>query len=95
MNSKLLNKVSQRYFGELCSYAYTEGGSDNISAVFNTAWVEVLGISSYALTCEVVLSDLKRAPKKGDLVTHDSKTYKVDVSQPSSDGSLYLLILKD
>ena len=95
MNSKLLNKLSQSYFGELCSYSYTEGGADSISAVFNTAWVEVLGISTYALTCEVVLSEIKRIPKKGDSITYDSKTYKVEVAQPSGDGSLYLLILKD
>lgn len=89
-----LFKGLNKFFGDTIIYTYKVGGTTSISAVFENAYVEVLGVSSLKpILKNVQRSDLLYTPVKGDSVSISSVAYRV--VDPQSDGvGSYLLILE-
>lgn len=94
--SKIVNSVSQNFFGEACTYVVSPSASISLKAIFDTQWIEVNGVSTQALVCEIQLSDLGViTPSKGHKITRGAKTYKIEVAQTNGDATICSLILKD
>lgn len=90
----LVNGITQNYFGEAA--VYKSGATEtNVKAIFEMQWIELNGVSTKGLTCQIRAGDIPSEPKKNDQVIRGAKTYTVSVAQQDGDGSIYTLILKD
>lgn len=94
--SKIVNSITQSYFGEASNYIISPSVSVSLKAIYDTQWIEVNGVSSQALVCSIQILDLPGiVPSKGHTITRGAKTYRIEVAQTNGDGSIYTLVLKD
>lgn len=90
-----LIKNINNFFGDEVVYTYKAGGTSTISAVFENAYVEVLGVTSLKpILKNVQLTDLTSTPVKGDSVTINAVAYRVVDPQLDGNGSCLLILEK-
>ncbi len=91
---KSVQRIVNDVMGTEVTYTYKVGGSTDILAVFENAYVESNGVQSLKPVLKNVRrDDLDHTPVKGDSVTIDSVSYRV--IEPQSDGyGTYELILE-
>ena len=93
-------KTAQKTFSkeELVTYNYVEGGSEEITGIFENGYTEIdpetqTPIVSNAPVLDIDLSDLTRNPTKGDTVEMDGKTYDVTASREDGRGASKLILV--
>lgn len=85
--------ITQGYFGEAATFTH-DNVETEIKAVFSKQWIESGDVSTYQMTCRIVLSDLAQEPGPSDTITRGSIIYGIDVVQPDGFGGA-VLVLKD
>lgn len=90
-----LNRTTQSFFGESVEYRQAiDSDPITLKAIFSMQWIETNSVSTYSLTCDVLLTDISSSPGKQSTIKRGSKTYKIETSQLNDTETIYTLILK-
>lgn len=93
--TEALQKAVNNVFG--ISVTYTTFGSGlvtTIKGVFDSAFTDVMGVTSNLPRLSIKLSDLAAEPTEGDTILIGTTTYMVTEHEPDGHGTTTLLLRK-